>query len=300
MAHVGDTKGARYMRWILVLVALGLGACRPLGVLDALTPVADGPRARNLAYAPGPRGQVDIYWPVSVEPGTPILVFFYGGNWRTGDRADYRFVGEAFAGRGYITAVPDYRVFPEGRFPAFVQDGAIAVAQIRALVAAQGPPADGPLILAGHSAGAHLAMLLALDPRWLTEAGAPRCAVSAALGIAGPYDFLPIEGADVREVFAGAADLRETQPITFASADDPPAVLLAGTADTVVRPGNSERLAQALRSAGGTAALRLYPGIGHSEIVAALASPLRGVAPVLVDSDALLRAALSTPHPSCG
>ncbi|MBR0657086.1 alpha/beta hydrolase [Plastoroseomonas arctica] len=284
---------------MMVLVALGLGACRPLGVLDAITPVADVPRALDRAYAPGPRGGVDLYWPQSPAPGTPILVFFYGGNWRTGDRADYRFAGEAFAGRGYITAVPDYRVFPEGRFPRFVQDGAAAVAGIRALVAAQGLPADGPLILAGHSAGAHLAMLLALDPRWLAAAGLPRCGVSAVLGLAGPYDFLPIEAPDVRAVFADAADLRDTQPITFASADDPPAVLLHGTGDTVVRSANSERLAQALRSAGGTASLRLYPGAGHSEIVAALAAPLRGVAPVLADADTLLRAALASPRPRC-
>ncbi|MES2711261.1 MAG: alpha/beta hydrolase [Pseudomonadota bacterium] len=287
------------MRWLLVGVALILGACRPLGVLDAITPVADVPRALDLAYRPGPRRGVDLYWPPSVTAGAPILVFFYGGTWRSGDRADYRFVGEAFAGRGYITAVPDYRVFPEGRFPSFAEDGAAVAASIRTLVAARGLPADGPLVLAGHSAGAHLALLLALDPRFLAAAGAPRCAVAAVLGLAGPYDFLPFDGEDVRAVFAAAADPRETQPISFASADDPPAVLLAGTGDTVVRHGNSERLAQAMRAAGGRAVLRLYPGIGHSEIVAAFAAPLRGIAPVLADSDALLRAAIATPRRGC-
>jgi len=287
------------MRWFLVLMALALGACRPLGVLDALTPTADVARALDRAYAPGPRGGVDLYWPAAPAPGAPILVFFYGGNWRTGDRADYRFVGEAFASRGYITAVPDYRLFPEGRFPRFIQDGAAAVAGIRALVAAQGLPSDGPLILAGHSAGAHVAMLLALDPRWLAAAGAPRCAVAAVLGIAGPYDFLPIEAEDVRAVFADAGDPRETQPISFVSADDPPAVLLHGTGDTTVRAANSENLARALRAAGGTAALRLYPGIGHAQIVAAIASPLRSLAPVLADADALLREALAAPRPGC-
>ncbi len=287
------------MRWLLVGVVLVLGACRPLGVLDAITPTADVSRALGLAYAPGPRGGVDLFWRRDVATDAPILVFFYGGNWRMGDRADYRFAGEAFAGRGYITAVPDYRVFPEGRFPRFVEDGAAAVAAIRGLVAAQGLPAGGPIILAGHSAGAHLALLLALDPRWLAAAGAPRCAVAAALGLAGPYDFLPIEAADVRAVFAGA-DPSATQPITFASADDPPVVLLAGTGDTVVRHGNSERLAQALRAAGGIATLLLYPGAGHSEMVASLASPLRGVVPVLADSDALLRATLAGPRRGCG
>ena len=286
------------MRWLLIGVALVLGACRPLGVLDAITPTADVPRALGLAYAQGPRGGVDLYWPRDVAARAPILVFFYGGNWRMGDRGEYRFAGEAFAGRGYITAMPDYRVFPAGRFPGFVEDGAAVVAAIRSLVAGQGLPADGPIILAGHSAGAHLALLLALDPRWLAAAGAPRCAVAAALGLAGPYDFLPFEAADVRAVFAGA-DPGATQPITFASADDPPVVLIAGTGDTVVRHGNSERLAQALRAAGGTATLRLYPGVGHSEMVASLAAPLRGVAPVLADSDTLLRAALSAPRRGC-
>ena len=57
-----------------------------------------------------------------------MVVFFYGGSWNHGERHDYRFVGEALAARGIVTVIPDYRLYPQVRYPDFLKDNAAAVA----------------------------------------------------------------------------------------------------------------------------------------------------------------------------
>jgi dipeptidyl aminopeptidase/acylaminoacyl peptidase len=129
----------------------------------------------------------------------------------------------------------------------------------------------------GHSAGAYNAAMLALDERWL---GADRSAVRGLVGLAGPYDFLPLDIPVTIAAFGQERDLAQTQPISFASPGDPPALLLHGALDTTAYPRNSERLASLLRAAGVDARVKLYPRVGHIGIVTALARPLRGRAPV--------------------
>jgi acetyl esterase/lipase len=162
-------------------------------------------------------------------------------------------------------------------------------------------PGSRPIVLVGHSAGAYIAAMLALDPRWLRGAAGggerPCRRVAAAVGLAGPYDFLPLESRSTREVFGpGPADA-STQPITHADGADPPMLLLTGTDDDVVRPGNTLRLAARLREAGGRVGTRLYDGLGHIRLVAALAAPLRFTAPVLGDIDAFIRETIAAERP---
>ena len=57
----------------------------------------------------------------------PVMMFIYGGGWNDGAKADYAFVGHAFASRGFVTVVPDYRLVPQVRFPDFVDDCALAL-----------------------------------------------------------------------------------------------------------------------------------------------------------------------------
>lgn len=271
-----------------------------MDALNAITPSEGAARIADIPYGERDRQRLDLYVPPAVGPGAPVLVFFYGGSWTSGDRGDYRFAGTAFAARGYITAIPDYRVHPDVTYPAFIEDGAAAVAALPAILAARGLPADGPLILAGHSAGAHIAMMLALDDRWLGARGLSPCRdVAAVLGLAGPYDFLPMTGRSVIAAFGEAANTAETQPITHAGRGDPPAVLLTGLADVTVLPRNTRALASALRAAGTPASVFTYDGVGHAALVAALAAPLRGTAPVLEDADAGLRQALAQPARAC-
>ncbi len=264
---------------VLALLAL-LSACSPVTVLNALAPGTG--IETDVPYAPGERHALDIYRPGEQE-GLPVVVFVYGGGWKSGDKAQYRFVAAALAQRGYVTVVPDYRVFPAARFPAFVEDAAAAVAWTRANIGAHGGD-PGRIFLMGHSAGAHIALLLTLDKRYLAAQGLdPDTAITGTIGLAGPYDFLPLRDPELDGIFAPAGDLRQTQPVTFARAGAPPLLLATGEHDTTVLPRNTANLAQAVRDAGGQAETRLYPRIGHTLVLGAFATPLRWAAPVLAD-----------------
>jgi len=238
----------------------------------------------DLAYGPGPRQAMDVWRPAApAAAALPVVVFFYGGAWQTGQRGDYPFVAANLARRGHVVVVPDYRLYPQAGFPAFLQDAAAAVAAARRLAPGWGgDPAR--VVLMGHSAGAHIAAMLALDPRWLAAAGDSRDRIAGVVGIAGPYDFLPITGADIRAVFATAADLRDTQPVRFADGRAAPMLLLHGTDDRTVLPRNSTVLAERITASGGRARAVLYPGIGHIGIVLGFSELFRSRSPVLDDA----------------
>ncbi|MBC2776504.1 alpha/beta hydrolase [Parasphingopyxis marina] len=244
--------------------------------------------ARDIAYGRDARQRLDIYAPqgVDADAALPVIVFLHGGGWRSGDKAGYAFAGRAFAARGFVTVVANYRLAPDHPFPDFVEDAAAAVLWTEANIRARGGD-PGRLVLVGHSAGAHIAGLLAMDGRWLGEAG--HRAIAGWVGMAGPYDFLPLDTPATRGAFGNATDLAATQPINFADAGDPPALLLHGDADETVRPFHSERLAARLEAAGVPVTLRSYAGIGHIRIMTALSRWTRGSAPSLDDITAFVR-----------
>ena len=278
-------------RWILLgTITAGLASlagCSSLGTLNtvnSLTPGDGGTDrvASDIAYGSDPRQRLDIYKPDGAGKA-PVIVFFYGGSWNSGRRQDYAFAARALAAQGFVVVVPDYRLAPDVHFPAFVEDGAAAVAWTRAHIADEGgDPAH--IGVSGHSAGAYIALMLALDPQWLAKAGVPG-AIKAAVGLAGPYDFLPfVPGGAADVALGGPGDLAPTQPIRFARADAPPVLLLNGAGDTTVLPRNATNLAAALTAKGAVAAARIYPEIGHIGILLAISKPFRGKAPALADS----------------
>lgn len=278
------------------IAALGglAAACSPLGALGGVNRLAPGDRgakrvAQGLAFGSHPRQRLDVYAPAAPGPH-PVLLWLYGGSWRSGRREDYAFAGEAFAGRGFVTLVADYRLVPEAVFPAFVEDGAAAAAWAVANAARFGGDPKR-LGVAGHSAGAYNALMLALDPRFVAAAGAPG-AVRACAALAPPVDFLPLDSAATIDAFGRYPDLPATQPLRYARAGAPPLWLGTGDSDTTVRPRNSERMAGAVRAAGGKAELRVYPGQGHIGVLLALSRAFRGRAPVLDDMAGFLRANL--------
>ncbi len=277
------------IRTALALLPVLLAACSPVDVLNATVPKDGYAVSEGLAYGPGPRHRLDVYVPDDLAGPAPVVVFFYGGSWKNGDRGDYLFAAEALVSRGYVAVVPDYRLYPDVAFPDFLDDGARAVRWVRESIAAYGGDPDR-LFLMGHSAGAYNAAMLALDPDYLANAGIDRGAVRGVIGLAGPYDFLPLDTRTTRQVFGDAPDLPATQPVTFADAGAPPLLLLTGADDTTVRPRNSESLARAMAAEGGEAELRVYPDLGHIGIVLALADGQRGRAPVLDDLDAFVAA----------
>ncbi len=210
--------------------------------------------------------------------GAPVIVFFYGGRWSDGDRADYAFVGAALAEEGMVVVVCDYRLYPQVRFPVFVQDGARAVRWTRANAERFGGD-PGSIFLMGHSAGAHIASLPALDPRYLGDDILP----AGMIGLAGPYDSLPLEAADLRAIFGPPERFPESQPIEYARADAPPLYLLHGLGDEPVRPSNSRNPARGIRERGGRVETRFYESTSHAEIVGAIAGITDFLAPVRTD-----------------
>ncbi len=263
-------------------------ACSGPGLLNAMAPTRGIAVAEAVPYADGPRHKMDIYRPA--RGGGPVVVFLYGGGWRTGSRSMYRFVGAALAEQGFVVAIPDYRVFPEAPFPGFVEDAAAAFAWVAAHAADYGGD-PRRMFLMGHSAGAHIAAMLTLDKTFLGQVGLdPDRAIAGMVGLAGPYDFLPLNDPDLDPIFAPAGDLTLTQPIAFARSGAPPMLLLTGDADTVVYPRNSEHLAARIVALGGQASVRRYGSVGHATIVGAFSGVLAWKAPVLADSVAFLQA----------
>ena len=234
--------------------------------------------------------KLDVWAPSDVTSGNqkPVLVFFYGGGWAHGQREHYGFAAKAFAAKGFVVVLPDYRKVPQVRFPAFIEDGAKAMRWVQDNIAKHGgdPERVG---LAGHSAGAHIAMLLTLDRSWLLKAGVSPGFVRATVGLSGPYDFLPFDSR--RSISAMRAWPRpmETQPIAYAGADSPPIMVVTGASDDTVKPRNAILLARKLNQLGAIVEFRAYNDLGHEDIVMALSKPFRGRAPVLAEASAFLQ-----------
>jgi len=279
-------------------VAIGIAiavASVGIALINGFVPFTGYVLRKDESYGDGDRRTLDVYLPTTEARDRPIIVFFYGGSWQSGRKELYRFVGQAFAARGFVTIVPDYRVYPEVRYPEFLEDAAQSVGWVHSHAASLGGDPHR-VFLIGHSAGAYIASMLAYDPTWLGKVGLdPKRDVSAMVGLAGPYDFLPLKDPTLMEIFGPAATRAATQPINYVSAGAPPAFLVAGTADNLVDPSNTTRLAKRLEAAGDTVQTAFYPGIGHIELLLSIAWPLRFRTPVLKDVDAYLAARLAAP-----
>ncbi|MBP0600143.1 alpha/beta hydrolase [Herbaspirillum sp. LeCh32-8] len=270
----------------------GLVACSPLTALNAITPASGYTRTDGIAYGEHPRQQLDIYQPRSptAADGLPVVVFFYGGSWNDGSRKDYAFVGEALTSRGFIAVLPDYRVYPEVRYPEFVKDSAAAVAwTLRSIARYGGDPKK--VFVMGHSAGAYNAAMVALDGRWLRAAGASPQQLRGWIGLAGPYDFLPIENPDVKPVFWFPDSPPDSQPIHHLSAAAPPALLIASHKDKLVEADrNTGGLARLLREKDIPVAELYHDNTSHASLVLSLAKHFRGIAPTLDEVAAFINA----------
>lgn len=251
------------------------------GALFSAIVAESGPRiTRDVPFGPLVRHKLDIYQPASGAGTGPIAFFIYGGSWRDGERSTYGFVGAALAARGITTVIADYRLYPDVRFPAFVQDAALSYRWVATNLAANGG-SPRPIILVGHSAGAHIAALLAFDQRYLAAVGPDVARPAALIGMAGPYSFDPTTWSSTAEVFATVRVADQARPIAFAGPHAPPTLLLHGEDDTTVKLWNTNQLAVALTSHAVRVRKVLMPGIGHIGLVTAIAKPLRWRAPVL-------------------
>ena len=280
------------MRWAWTAPLLAMTACSPARLLtnfDRLTSAGSAHQvAQSVPYGADARQTLDVWAPRrSGDQQLPVVVFFYGGGWSEGAAADYGFAGAAYAGNGFIAVVPNYRLVPSVRFPAFVEDGAMAVKWVRDNIGRYGGDPER-VTLAGHSAGAYIGAMLTLDQRYLRKAGVDPKIVRAAALLSGPYDFYPFTEARGRNAFGAWPRAAETQPVNFVRADAPPLFLATGSKDSVVLPRNSRVLAERLQALGAPVSLRVYPGASHVDLVIALSRTFRRKAPVLAESAAFL------------
>ena len=251
---------------------LALVGCSP-ALLNPFTPSTGYTLTRNIAYGAEARHKLDIYVPDGLKQPAPVLIFFHGGSWQTGDKDGYRWIGQTFASRGIVTAIADYGLYPAVAYPVFLNDGAAAVAFVHANIANYGGDA-GRIFVMGHSAGAYNALMITANPEYLRAAHADAGWIHGAIGISGPYDFLPLTDPALIALFGGK-DRPDTMPITYVDGKRPPVLLATGTADDTVSPGNTKRMAAKWRANGNEAQEIYYPGVGHIGIILSFAPGFR-------------------------
>lgn len=269
------------MRLLTVLMlSVLVAACSGLSLLNAVTSDRGYEAAANIAYAVGEGRRLDIYAPKNLDQRAPVVVFFHGGRWTEGNKDEYKFVGEALSSRGIVAVVADYRKYPDVRMAGFMDDAAKAVSWVHSNISSYGGDPQ-KLFVMGHSSGAHMATLLALDRRYLDNAGM-RTPLAGAIGLAGAYDFLPLRAPDLQEIFGPESRYSMSQPVNFARPEAPPTLLVHSKDDATTSVSNARNLAQALRDKGAPVttvyydAIRCSPGVSsHACTVAVLARPFR-------------------------
>lgn len=276
-------SNCRFLHLLLAAVfATFLAGCAPVRMFNLLIPESGFDTTRDIAFGANARHKLDVYSPINAVPNTapkPVVVFFYGGAWDSGDKNSYLFLAEALTSRGYVVVVPDYRIYPEVIFPTYMDDAALAVKwTLHNITKYGGDPAK--VFVMGHSAGAQLAALVAYDTTYLDRVGIDRRRIKGVVSLAGPLDFLPLTEAKLEFIFPQSVRAA-SQPINFITGKEPPSLLLHGEDDTRVGIHNSRNLAARINERGGIVETTYYPKMGHAGILLALAAPLRGGKPVL-------------------
>ena len=251
---------------LVVLVSLLLSGCSPLYLVNSLSTKSDAVTVVHQRYGIEKRQQLDIFMPQEIVAGSPVVVFFYGGSWKRGEKGDYGFVGHRLSSKGYITVIPDYRLYPEVTFPAFVEDGARVLAWVNENV----EQARNGVVVMGHSAGAHTAAMLALDQSYLEETGKPFNIIRGMIGLAGPYGFNPMEYRSTRPIFSDVEIIDTARPVSFACSAKVPLLLLHGVEDGVVITENSRELERRVYKCAGKVQYVELDDIGHYSIVLGL------------------------------
>ncbi|HSH73108.1 MAG TPA: alpha/beta hydrolase [Methylophilaceae bacterium] len=270
--HINKTLTTLFSTAAILLTT----GCSPVKTLNLIIPESGYQLTPNIAFGSLPRQKLDIYVPKNLPPDTkpPVVVFFYGGGWESGDKSDYKFVAEALTSRGFITVIPDYRVYPDVLFPGLMADPAQAARWVKDYIAGVGGDPQR-IFLAGHSAGAHIAAMLTLDDEYLSTVKLKPADFRGMIGLAGPYDFLPLKSDRLKTIFGPEDQRAKSQPINFVTGHNPPMLLMVGKIDGTVWPRNTYNLAAKIREDGGPVEVVEFENYGHIDMVAKLAKPLR-------------------------
>jgi len=267
------------------LLLLLFSGCSPLRLLNNLSQENENVTLQEKSYGGSKRQQLDVYMPGTIVANSPVIVFFYGGSWKRGQKEKYGFVGHTLSSKGYVTVIPDYRLYPEVKFPAFIDDGAKVIAWVRNNLA----QARNGVVVMGHSAGAHTAALLALDQTYLERQNLPKNIIRGMIGLAGPYGFNPLKYRSTRPIFADTKPIDMARPVTFACTAGSPLLLLHGNNDTVVVPDNSRKLKQQVERCGGSVEYLELPETGHYTIITGLSESFLKNKAILTPIDRFLK-----------
>jgi acetyl esterase/lipase len=258
------------MRFFAVILAiLFLSGCSPLAYIN-LQVSQNLQVDQNIPYGQEERQILDVYTREDI-PSKGTIIYVHGGYWDTGDKSDYPFLADSLTEQGFTTVVVNYRLVPSVTFPSYVEDVALAVKWTVDNIAEYGGNLEN-IFLMGHSAGGHIAALVAYDARYLNRLGLSNQDLSGFIGFAGGYDFLPIDPTDLRTIAALGAEetYPDTQPINFVDSSDPPAFLAYTLNDNLVNPNNSPRFAEKIEAVGGYVELHEYDGVDHVSIIGTL------------------------------
>lgn len=274
-------KTRLFLRTLKVIPLILLSGCSALQVVNSVSKIYTAEVEDDIIFGQHPKLKYDLYLPDTANEefdATPVIVFFYGGSWNRGDKSEYEFVGRRLASMGYITAIPNYRLYPEVKYPEFLEDGAQSIAHLKTELGKaqyQQYKPSKEYILMGHSAGAYNAAMLALDSRWLNTAGIDRDeSIKGLIGLAGAYNIYPIKDTDVQPVFSHPNYPADSQPIDYANKNNVPTLLLTPQSDTLVSiERNSVALNDALLAAGNESRIEQVEGTDHVTLVGTF-SPL--------------------------
>ncbi len=274
------SKFNHLLKLAYIFSAGALAGCSPVNLLNGLVPTDGHTLTPNIAYGELARQKLDIYIPTNKATSNhkklmPVVLFIYGGSWDSGEKKDYLFAAEAFTSKGYLTVIPDYRLFPEVKFPAFIDDAALASKWVKSHIAEYGGDPDNVFII-GHSAGAHITLMLDLNTEYLARVNLKPDAFKGYIGLAGPYDFLPLKSQRLKTIF-GPEELRwKSQPINYVTGKNQPTLLLVGLKDDIVLPKNTFNLANTIRAKEGSVKVVEFPDYDHIDMVKNIAKLFRG------------------------
>lgn len=263
-------------RAVLTVMACLNFACAPIKVLNSIIPENGYQLHAAIPYGTLARQKLDIYQPTATatEP-RKVVIFYYGGSWDSGERGDYKFVAEALTSQGYIVVIPDYRVYPDVLFPELMVDPASAAKWVKQHIAEYGGSLN-EIFLMGHSAGAHIALMLSVNAEYLVKQAIKPNDFAGVIGLAGPYDFLPLKSERLKIIFGPEAERWKSQPINFVDGKNPPMLLALGKKDDTVWRHNTINMAKKIKEHQGLVEVVEFEQYGHIDMVAKLAKPLRG------------------------
>jgi acetyl esterase/lipase len=202
------------------------------------------------------RHRLDLYAPPGAS-NAPVVIFYYGGGWRSGNKDLFEHLGRAFAVRGYVAVIVNYRLTPHVKSPAHAHDCAAAAAWVNSHVCKYGGDSE-TIFLIGHSAGAHLAALLGVDNHFLDSHGFDPAALRGVIAISGVYnleehiDTTVFTSAEhVQDAFGDLPEeLQKASPLWYVREGLPPFLVIVAEDDPEGLRSQAREFADALRGAG--------------------------------------------------